>query len=332
MLCIYRDFFFVGRPPKNPSELRERRFSELKEKLISNGEIVNSSNEIYRQIADEFQVEKQTIYLAVKRYLKKKNLLQTEDKIQDEDADDDNDEYIPIEYFGNDFHLRRSDISIQLKIEDVNLFFNAIDELNVTAEWSDTFSSILWEFFKLPCAWKFERIREVSNEVVIVGKCRSIECAKVFGYSQDNKKTLKIRVRSFNEEAVHVRKSTIKNARKEIIDKMLSTNTACVVQSKLTNDLMSNADDYVPALIPTTMALSKQKSRANQTKFLHENPILAIGEMKKQNIYHDIIGDIGMDLFTFFIARRYKKNSFCLEQDIVEQSYLSIRLVCLRRT
>lgn len=174
--------------------------------------MVKSTEAIYLNIANEFGVGKQSIYLSAKRFLNRGGIIEV-DETKDERNDDDNDEFIPIEYFGKDFKCYADDIYMQLNIENVNLFYTSINEINVTSEWSDTFSGILWEFFRLPCAWSFQRIREICNEFVIVGQCRSTGCAKVFAFTQNKKTILKVRLRSFNDEATHVKKAPSKNGK-----------------------------------------------------------------------------------------------------------------------
>lgn len=57
--------------------------------------------------------------------------------------------------------------------------------------------------------------------------------------------------------------------------------------------------DYVPADLPTVNTLRMQKSRANKTAFLDENPVVAISKMKKLSTYRRIIGDVGW--YPFYI-------------------------------
>ncbi|KAJ6639372.1 NOF-FB transposable element, partial [Pseudolycoriella hygida] len=280
--------------PSGDEVIQQIDIKTKRNELLVDGELVKCTDIIYQNIANEFGVTKQSIYLSAKRFFIKAGTIKAE---RSNEADDENiSDFIPTEYVGNDFKCDVDDILIQLNIEKVDLFVSA-NENKVNPEWSDTFNGILWEFFRLPCAWSYQRIREVCNEFVIVAQCRSMGCARVFGYTQNNKNILKIRLRSFNDEALHIKKISIKHSRKDIILKMLAQNPPSVVQAKMANQLMTDGDDDVASLVPTSNALSMLKCRSLKKVYLHENPILAICEMKKLASYRDIIGDIGLDPF-----------------------------------
>lgn len=233
--------------------------------------------------------------MAVKRFVQDQKLLSESDDI-DEYIESDNDEYIPHEYFGNNLKKTSSDIYWELNIESVNIFWETAEKLLECPEWSDTISAIIWEFTRLPCAWSFDRLKKVCNEYVISARCLSKECSKMFAYSQDDQKMLKLRVQSYNDKADHLRKRRMKYSRKEMVINLLMTNSPCVVQAKLANELMTDYD-CVPAGLPNIGTLRVQKSRANKTEFLDENPVVAICKMKKLSMYRRTIGDIGIDPF-----------------------------------
>lgn len=194
---------FLGKPPKILKEVREEKFKQEIGRIIKDNKLVPSTSEVYYDIAKDFQVEKQVVYLAVKRFVAKENMLpDTSDAEEKMESDDE--EYIPPEYFGSSFKKISSDICWQLNIGHLNLFWETSDKLKESPEWSDTISSMLWEFSRLPCAWSFDRLLQICNEHVVPGRCLSNECSKLFVYSQGDQKKLFTCVKDVR--STHVRK------------------------------------------------------------------------------------------------------------------------------
>lgn len=261
-------------------------------RIIVEGKMVSSNNDVYYDIAKQFSIEKQAVYLAVKRFITKKNLYRELDDDEDEDV-----EYVPFEYFSSDFKISPSDISFEINISKNDIFYDTDEKLLQSLEWSDTITDIVWEFSRLPCAWVFNRLRSVCNEAIIVARCKSLDCSELFAYTERDKTTLKIVIKSFNEEAIHLKKRSTKYARKEKIESLLKSNTACIVRSELSNHLMTDNDNYEPAHLPRLETLRVQKHRSLKTDYLDKNAIFALRIMKDSSKYFQCIGDIGLDPF-----------------------------------
>lgn len=309
-------------------------------RIVVNDKLVSSSSKVYYDIAEFFNVKKQTIYLAAKRFVIEQKLVRdvTDENESDDGDHGDDDEYILSEYFAKKFKKTSSDICLELNIESEKIFWESAEKLKESSEWSDTISSIIWEFTRLPCAWSFDRLKKVCNEYILSASCLSKECSKLFAYSQNDQKKLIVRIQSFNKKADHSHKRRTKHSRKEMIHNLLKTNSACVVQAKLANEMMTDYD-YVPAAVPSVEALRMQKSRANKIEYLDPNPILAIRKMKKQSIYRRIIGDIGLDPFYLFYCTplqeemvlaktRYRRSVISLDSSGLPISDIMFSSVC----
>lgn len=183
-----------------------------------------------------------------------------------------------------------------IHVGKVDLFTYDIDVMEQSMAWSDTLNEILWELARLPCAWNFDRMRKVCDEVVIVGRCKSFGCSRLFAYTESAQSTIKITIKDVNTNIAHLHKRFTKYAHKSKVDDLLLLNKACVVRSKLANSLMTD-NEHEPPHLPTNATLRVQKHRMTKTDYLHENPIVALRMMKNSPKYFDSIGDIGLDPF-----------------------------------
>lgn len=150
-------FTFIGRPPTIPKEEQEKIFDEQKDRIVIDNKMVKSTDVIYYEMAQNLNLNKQTVYLAAKRYVNRKKLILKDDK---DDNSDDEDEYIAVAYFGETLTISTNDIRFEVNIADIKLFDDSVEKMSRSLEWSYTFSEVVWEFSRLPCAWVFDRLKK----------------------------------------------------------------------------------------------------------------------------------------------------------------------------
>lgn len=194
-----------------------------------------------------------------------------------------------------------------MNISNIDLFnVNCGNDLKEQSEWSDTFNEIVWEFARLPCAWSFTS-KNVANEKVIFGKCRSIRCeADLFAYTENNRSQLRVVVKKFKENIAHIEKRKMKNANKERIAQMLQMNKASFVHAKLADELLQS-DDFEAAHLPNPRTLWKMRQRDIEKNYRDSNAITSLCMMKTEGTFNRCIGDIGIDRFYCFFSTPEQK-------------------------
>lgn len=265
---------------------------------------MKSSNQIYTDIARELgnKMSKQAVYLSVKRYMKShhpSSVLEIDD-IQNDDGRSDNDEdFMPSEKF----KVTNDVIRFSVDIRGCGLF-SRNDDKNAD-EWKSELLQILWEFSRLPCAWRFERYREVCNEVNMHAGCEECD-GTLFVHTTNGKNQLIIVIQSCQPKLVHNKKIHLPKTTRDEIRKMLKAESSCVVQAKLADQLMIS-HDLQPAHLPNLHTLHQVKYEENKKKCLHDDPAIALKILKKQPLYHQFIGDIGLDPFFVSYSNEFQR-------------------------
>lgn len=260
--------------------------------LITDGNLVKSSSEIYQIIATKLKMTKQAVYLAVKRYMKLHHSKTVETDGENFDHNDDSDDdadYLP----SSKFTVTKDAIRFTVDIRGCNIFPQDVGKTN--DRWKSEVIKILWEFSRLPCAWRFERYREVYNEVNIHANCQECE-GTVFVFTDNGKKDLTMVLKSSQPSIVHNEKIHLATTYRDEILNMLKADSNCVVQAKLADHFMIS-HDLQPAHLPNLHALDQIRYRENKKKCLHEDPSIALMLMKNMPLYNNCIGDIGLDPF-----------------------------------
>lgn len=213
-----------------------------------------------------------------------------------------------------------NDICFDIDISNIGLFAESVETMSRSLECSHTITEVIWEFSRLPCSWLFNRMKKVCNELVFSARCKSLECSQLSEFTENDASKLRIVIKAFNDQCVHLKKLSTKYARKEQIDELLKLNSASVVRAKLADDYMNEYEKFESPIVPNADALRMQKFRLGKTEYLDPNPTTAIRKMKDLNRYFGSIMDIGMDPFFVMYAtplqsellRVYTRYSSCI--------------------
>lgn len=284
--------FSVGKKPSVSPEEQQQEFELNLAAIIIDGKLAKSSNKIYYDIAEKFQMTKQAVYLAVKRYVLSRHpnaaAIDCEQAIDDKESDNDAD-YVP----SCKFKAAKDAIRFTIDIKGCQIFSQQDQETN--DQWKNELIQILWEFSRLPCAWRFERYREVCNEVNVHANCT--ECkGTLFVFTENKKNKLSVVMKSGQPDAVHKEKIQLSKKYLDEIVNMLKADSNCVVQAKLADHLMTS-NDIQPAHLPNLHALDQVRYLENKKKCLHEDPAISLKLMKNTPLFNNCIGDIGLDPF-----------------------------------
>lgn len=257
---------------------------------------MKSNNQIYTDIARDLgnKMSKQAVYLSVKRYMQSHHpstFLEIDPgHVNDGDSDNENDgDFLP----SDKFKVTNDTIKFSIDIRGCQIFPRK-DE-NMRDEWKSELLQILWEFSRLPCVWRFERYREVCNEVNMHADCEECE-GKLFVHTTNGQNQLIVVIQSCQPKLVHNKKVHLPKTTRDEIREMLRAESSFVVQAKLADRLMVS-HDLQPAHLPHLHTLHQIQYEGNKKKRLHEDPAIALKMMKKLPLYHQFIGDIGLDPF-----------------------------------
>lgn len=253
-----------------------------------------------------------TVYIAAARFAEREKLSilkqpehnESDGSDENENNPENNEENSDTEFtlFDPDFRMHSDDISYVIDIKNIGLFNYSDEEMKQQSEWSETLNEIIWHFARLPCAWRFDKHRNVANEKIVFGSCRSTECnAKLFVYTENNLSKLKIVIKNFNLDAVHIEKRALKYSNKEKVAAMLKINHASQVHADLANELLEPFD-YCPSHLPNQATLRKLKQREKDEELRDPDPIHALCIMKTEAMFHRSITDIGIDPFYCFFS------------------------------
>lgn len=217
MLIIFES---VGRPCTTSHESYLKKLSQYENEIIIDGELANSGHEVYKKIAGELEVNYRNVHLVAKRYFdkEKKDIKNnSNEKIELSDSEESQNDSEP-EYtlFDSKFKVSSEDQKYCIDIKNIGLFSYSDNEIKLQSEWSDILNDIIWNFSKCPCIWTFTKQKNVANEKVVHGSCRSTQCnASLFAYTENNQTKMKIVIKNFNPEAEHIKKRILKGTNKK---------------------------------------------------------------------------------------------------------------------
>lgn len=266
------------------------------------GTYAKSGSKVYFDLAKQYNVTKQSMYLSIKRHIMKVLELREEDIQRNESSED---EYTPI----SNLNIHPEDSVINFDLNSVDLFETEGKRRN-GKEIAAVLVDILWDIARLPCCWKFTRLQKPSDEYHMRATCG--ECGgKLHVFTECGQKILKMVIQSVNEKIVHLskRRHTVHD---EEVDELIKSHPASVVRSKLANNLMTEYD-YEPAHLATTNALRIRKCKQIKSTLLDDDPVIAICKMKKVNEYKDCIGDVGLSPFYCMYATQLQREWLRLE-------------------
>lgn len=296
-----------GRIGQISKESYEKSFEKYRAELIVDGEIAKLGSDVFRKIATELKIKsnqpEKVVQSAFKRYLEKKNgPIATKEKNESDSSSNQSDAESDFTLFDSEFKIHQNDLSYDVDIKNIGLFAYSDNEMKSQSEWSDTVNEIIWNFSRLPCAWRFDKHRNVANEKVIFGTCRSVECkANLFVYTECNQSKLKIVIKNFNPDAVHIEKRALKNSNKQKVAEMLKLNKPSYVHAEIANEMLESTD-YCPAHLPNKSTLRKLKQRENEKNYRDPDPVRALCLLKEDSKFQQSITDIGLDPFYCFFS------------------------------
>lgn len=217
-----------------------------------------------------------------------------QDSDKDDTSNDDSSEY---NMFYPQFKISKRDMQFELNIKDIELFDNKNTDMKLRSEWSDTLNEIVWEYSRTPCAWVFQKQKNLANETAVYGACRSVHCnASLIVYTENNRTKLKIVIKSFNPKSQHTEKRRVKGTNRDKIIVLLKQNKPLHVHAQLANQML-HKNDHNPAHLPNLVTLRKMKQRENDKHRLDVDPIRSLCIMKTESAYLQCITDIGIDPF-----------------------------------
>lgn len=301
-----------GRPAITSAEEYKEKFDKYEAELFVDGDIAKLNSAIYQQIADELHLKSiganKSVYQTFKRYVNKNKPSVSDQKYDSDNSNKDNSDAGQIDsesvftIFDPNFKILQDDIKYDINIANINLFSYSDDEMKLQSEWSDTLNDIIWNFSRLPCAWRFDKHKSVANEKIVFGSCRSIECkANLFVYTECNQSKLKIVIKNFNPDAIHIEKRALKHSNKQKIAELLKINKPSYVHAEVANELLESSD-YCPAHMPNKNTLRKLKQRENEKSLRDPDPVYSLCMLKKDAAFHRSITDIGLDPFYCFFS------------------------------
>lgn len=289
----------------------KKKFDKYKNELLVDGEIAPLKSAIYVKVAGELKIESKephkVVYQAFKRYADKNKLSVTQKKCESENSSNESDSENEFTLFDSEFKISKGDLKYDINIKDINLFSDSDLDLKRQGEWSDTLNEIIWEFSRLPCAWRIDSQKNIANEKTVKCSCRSVECrASLFAFTECNQSKLKIVIKNFNPDAVHIEKRALKNSNKQKVADLLKINKSLFVHAELANELLQSTDNC-PAHLPNKATLRKLKQRENEKNYRHSDPVLSLCILKTEAMYHKSIADIGLDPFYCFFSTPEQK-------------------------
>lgn len=298
--------YLVGKKPVISTEIQHDEFELRLPAIVVDGKMVSSTNDIYLQLGSKLHMTKQAVYLAVKRYITSKHPTAINIKCnrdydyEDKECDSD---YVPSD---ENFFVSKNSIRFRIDIEGCVIF--PTDKQIANNDWKMTLTEILWQFSRLPCAWTFDRLRVVCNEVNVSATCTCNKCsATLFAFTECSQSKLTIIIKSYCETIIHDKKVKLTNTKyRENILNMLEKDANVVVRAKLANACM-NSDDHDPAHLPLLHTCQQMKHAAKKFGCLDNDPMKSLAKMKYHPEYVDTIGDIGYDPFYCIYATKLQQ-------------------------
>lgn len=301
-----------GRIGNITKDIYKNKFIEYEKELLVDGQVAPLNSGVYSKIATDLKLESKqahkVVYQAFKRHRQTENKVTKKEYKSDNDSNGGNtDTEEEFTLFDSNFKILKNDLSYDINIKDVNLFSYPENDLKLQSEWSDTLNDIIWQFSRLPCAWRIDRQRNVANEKVVFGTCRSVECmASMYAFTECNQSKLKIVIKNFNPDAVHIERRALKNSNKEKVAEMLKLNKPSFVHAELANEVLQSTD-YCPAHLPNQSTLRKLKQRENEKRYRDPDPVHSLCLLKTDAMFHKSITDIGLDPFYCFFSTPEQK-------------------------
>lgn len=308
------EYIGPGRRGNTSKGKYEGKFIEYEKDLFVDDKIVPLNSKVYFDIADDLNITSKepnkVVYQAYKRYrekLDKGSVSEKKCEKKNDSNESTSDQEEEFTLFDPNFKISKNDLSYQLDIKNIGLFTYPENDAKLQSEWSDTLNDIIWQYSRLPCAWRINRQRNVANEKIVMASCRSVECmAEMYAYTECNQSKLKIVIKNFNPDAVHIEKRILKNSNKEKVAEMLKLNKPSYVHAELANEILQSTD-YCPAHLPNQATLRKLKQREKEKNYRHPDAVQSICLLKTDPMFHKCITDIGLDPFYCFFSTPEQK-------------------------
>lgn len=258
-----------GAPKRAESLKREDELKKYANKLVQNGKLVSSGEEIYEMLGKKFGVTSQTIYLQSKR------LFQTRIEQTKYKGDEAIDTYQSLDY-EHTFDLNVKDDDLVKRFVETNAYLRGIRSY---------FRVIIVQYSYFTCHWHFDVCCSKEHTIFCAGSCTHPGCSgQVFITSNKDRSILNIKLKGFTKNIVHVKKSRTTGAHKDRIEQLLKVNTPYVTRSLLAAAMCDEGGEDM-CLLPTTKTLTTQKYRMKLKEtesYLDADPVLALVKMKTQ--------------------------------------------------
>lgn len=163
LLLLAHLFSSLGRGKKSKLSNIDEIFENNKNQLLIDGTYAKSGSKVYFDLADQYNVTKQSMYLAMKRHIMKTLELRDEDIQRDESSED---EYTSI----SNLNIHPEDSVFCFDLSSVDLFQTDGKTRN-GKEIAAVLVDILWDLARLPCCWKFTRLQKPFDEYRMSATC-----------------------------------------------------------------------------------------------------------------------------------------------------------------
>jgi hypothetical protein len=168
--------------------------------------------------------------------------------------------------------------------------------------WSSEVCKLIWEHFRLKCAWSFKRGRPRKDDIIMSGNCNNCQ-AKITAIYEFCEENLRIDVTGYDQTVKHTAKRRLLQGESKEMEDLLEKHSAFELRSKLADKHMQ-MDDVEPPHLISANAMRKIKQRKNQSP--HKCPVKAIESIKK-NEFRNSIQNIGYDPFYVFYTTELQK-------------------------
>lgn len=276
-----------GRKPTIPLDVQCKIFQENSSEVLIDNEVAASNSIIYKKIAAILKIkDHMVVYHCAKRFFEQKPKKYRKEKEFDIcDVFDDYEHAFSLDIGEMDLIKQFTDSNTD---NSRNAYKRGLRSL---------FREIIWKFTGYICCWQFNILKVLQNEIICSGTCKNTDCSgKVSLTTEKDRTMLRICVKGFNMNAIHVEKSHTTGAHKERIDNILQKNTPYVTRAILASELVKEDGEGEPSMLPTRNTLSRQKYRnkklTENVKHLHADPVLALAllnnEMETLNCIHNV--------------------------------------------
>lgn len=296
----------AGRKPKVAKELQIECYKKYKDALFINDEVVPLNTPVYKTIAKELDMRKESVYLAVSRYAKEIYENAIINRIDYKSDSEDDEIYSPFNFELPSVIRSKSEYVINLNDTDV---FN-INSGKPTGEWSSKLNKELWKVIKMSCCWCFKYVKFIStlNEMKFEACCT--ECGAILhGYSGKDMKVLNVTIYNMVLNSKHGKKRQIRGEERTELQEKLQNNSAYCIRSGIA-DIHMDLGDVEPSLVPNLTTLRKIKA---SHKFENVDPIITLRLLKSDQFYSQCIADIGLDPFFVFYSSPAQKEYYRLK-------------------